>query len=185
MSKPTPGGPNAVGVSSNAPPTVNPIGNRSLTLGQTLSLTVTASDPDLPPQTLSFALQSGFPAGASIDASSGLFTWTPTPAQAPSTNTITVRVTDSGVPPATGTGPFTVVVATPPKARISIDGSGHVSLVFGTLATKTYRVEYKDFLGAASWTPLGQPVVDSGDSLTVPDTIGSRPQRFYRIVQVN
>ena len=96
-----------------------------------------------------------------------------------------MRVTDSGVPPATGTGPFTVVVATPPKASISIDASGHVSLVFGTLASKTYRVEYKDFLGAASWTPLGQPVVASGDSLTVPDTIGSRPQRFYRIVQVN
>ena len=76
-------------------------------------------------------------------------------------------------------------MGTPPKARITVDGSGRVSLVFGTLAHKTYRIDFKDSLSAASWTPLGPPLVASGDSLTVPDDLSGRPQRFYRIVQVD
>jgi hypothetical protein len=58
----------------------------------TLVVTNTATDPDLPANTLTFSLEPGAPAGASINASNGVFTWTPTEAQGPSTNTITVRV---------------------------------------------------------------------------------------------
>src|SRR5204862_900819 len=50
------------------------------------------------------------PSGASINASSGVFTWTPTEAQGPSTNTVTARVTDNGSPPLSDTRNFTVVV---------------------------------------------------------------------------
>ena len=184
MTTPTPRGPNTLGL-GNTPPTVNPIGNRSLTLGQTLSFTVTATDPDRPAQSLSFVLAPGFPGGASINATSGLFSWTPSETQAPSTNSFTVRVTDNGVPPASGTGSFTVIVGAPPKARITIDGHGGVSLVFGTLAQKSYRIDYKESLSAPSWTPLGPAVVANGDSLTVPDNLSGHPQRFYRIVQVD
>src|SRR5207247_10980677 len=133
MTTPTPRGTNTIGSVNPHAPSIDPIANRSVTLGQTLSFTVTATDPDVPPQTLTFSLDAGAPLGTSINPSSGLFTWTPAPAQAPATNTIVVRVTDSGVPPSSATRAFTVIVATPPKARISTDGNGHVSLVFGTL----------------------------------------------------
>ena len=54
-----------------------------------------ASDPGAPPQTLTFSLQGTVPAGAAIDGSTGVFTWTPTEAQGPSgPHTFTVRVSD-------------------------------------------------------------------------------------------
>ena len=52
----------------------------------------------------------GAPAGASIDASTGLFTWTPTEAQGPGAYTFTVRVTDTGTPPLSDERQVTVTV---------------------------------------------------------------------------
>ena len=56
-----------------------------------LTFTASATDTDQPPQTLTFSLGAGAPTGASI-TTGGVFTWTPTAAQAPSTNTISVIV---------------------------------------------------------------------------------------------
>ncbi len=67
--------------------------------GQTLSFYLQASDADLPPQTLVYGLGAGAPAGATVNPATGLFSWTPTAGQAPSTNLITVTVTDTGTPP--------------------------------------------------------------------------------------
>src|SRR5439155_1699563 len=46
----------------------------------------------------------------SLNPSSGVLTWTPTEAQGPSTNLITVRVSDNGAPESSDTRSFTVVV---------------------------------------------------------------------------
>lgn len=183
MTTPTPRGPNTIGL-GNAAPSVNPIGNRIVTLGQTLTLTAAATDPDFPSQALSFSLDAGAPAGASINAASGQFTWTPSPLQAPGTNTVTVRATDNGVPPLSGTRSFVVTVLLPPKAVISSSG-GQVSLGFGTLSGKNYQIEYKDSLNQPQWFPLGNPIQANADTLTVPDNLGANPQRFYRIVQLD
>ena len=55
-------------------------------------------DADLPANTLSFSLDAGAPAGATITPA-GAFSWTPTEAQGPGVYSITVRVTDNGTPP--------------------------------------------------------------------------------------
>jgi VCBS repeat-containing protein len=52
-----------------------------------------ASDPDAPVQTLTFALI-GAPAGATIDAASGIFNWTPTEADGPGDYNFSVRISD-------------------------------------------------------------------------------------------
>jgi len=65
--------------------------------GETVTFTATAEDDDLPADTLTFSLQGTPPAGATIDPVTGAFSWTPT--NTISTNVITVRVTDNGVPP--------------------------------------------------------------------------------------
>ena len=78
--------------------------------GATLTLTNTATDPDNPPQYLTFSLDPGAPTNAVIDPDSGIFTWAPSPEQSPGTNIITVRVTDDGSPPASGVASFTVRV---------------------------------------------------------------------------
>src|SRR5262249_21036580 len=62
----------------------------------------TATDADLPPNPLTFSLvpvdvDHPVPAGASIDATSGVFTWTPSESQGPGTYTFKVRVSDGSL----------------------------------------------------------------------------------------
>src|SRR5439155_24516278 len=54
----------------------------------------TATDSDSPAQTLTFSLAGTPPAGATINASSGVFSWTPTEAQGPGSYPFSVRVSD-------------------------------------------------------------------------------------------
>ena len=50
----------------NVPPVLNSIGSQSIDEGSPLTFTATATDPDLPANSLTFTLDSGAPAGASI-----------------------------------------------------------------------------------------------------------------------
>ena len=77
----------------NTPPVLTYIGSKSVNELDTLSFTATATDPDVPPQTLTFSLGSGAPSGASI-TSGGYFTWTPTEAQGPGSYNINITVSD-------------------------------------------------------------------------------------------
>src|SRR5205807_6095837 len=82
----------------NTAPTLAPISNKFVHQGETVSFTASATDSDVPMQTLTFSLDPGAPAAANINASSGLFTWPTTGVPAPATNVVTVRVTDNGSP---------------------------------------------------------------------------------------
>src|SRR6185436_9169121 len=73
-----------------------------------LSVTNTASDSDLPANTLTYALVVA-PTNAVISAA-GIITWTSAEDQGPSTNTFTTVVTDDGSPALSATNSFTVVV---------------------------------------------------------------------------
>src|SRR4029078_1752248 len=57
------------------------------------TFTATATDSDVPAQTLTFSLV-GAPAGATVDGKTGAFSWTPTEAQGPGSYPFTVRVSD-------------------------------------------------------------------------------------------
>lgn len=94
--------------SANTAPTLNAIGNKAVNEGSALTFTASASDTDTPTQTLTFSLV-GAPAGATINSSSGAFSWTPTdgPAQ---TATFTVKVTDNGSTPLSDEESITVTV---------------------------------------------------------------------------
>ena len=96
----------------NTPPVLTVIPNRTVYANTLLSFTASATDTDQPPQTLTFTLGPGAPAGATL-ATNGIFAWTPAAAQAPSTNSITVTVTDNGVPALSSSQSFTVVVYSP------------------------------------------------------------------------
>ena len=73
-----------------------------------MTFTATASDVDLPPDTLTFTL-SGAPAGAVI-TSGGVFTWTPTEVQGPGVYVFDVVVTDDGTPNLNDSETITVTV---------------------------------------------------------------------------
>jgi hypothetical protein len=78
----------------NVAPVLGSIGNKTINEGSALTFTATATDHDEPANTLTFSLI-GAPAGATINASTGAFSWTPTDGPAQSTS-FTVRVTDDG-----------------------------------------------------------------------------------------
>jgi CotH protein/lamin tail-like protein/Ig-like domain-containing protein len=182
MTTTTPGTNNVVDGVNNTPPVLAPIANKYVTLGQSLSFTASASDSDIPAQTLTYSLIN-FPAGATIGSANGLFIWTPTPGQTPSTNAVTVRVQDNGVPALSDSETFTVYVVSPPRVSLSKVG-GQVTLTFGAENGQQYQVEFTDTLGD-EWQSLGDPVTATGLSITVNDTVGAQPQRFYRIRLVN
>src|SRR4030095_152032 len=61
--------------------------------GTQLLFTATASDAD--GGVLTFSLDPGAPAGAAINPTTGVFSWTPTEADGGSARNVTIRVTDS------------------------------------------------------------------------------------------
>ena len=79
-------------VEVNIPPTLNPIGDQEVDEETQLTFTATATDPDIPTQTLTFSLD-GEPTGATI-TTNGIFTWTPTESQGPNTYTLDIIVSD-------------------------------------------------------------------------------------------
>ena len=94
--------------------------NQSVAEGTLVAVTASATDADLPAQTLTYSLVTA-PMGATIGATTGVFAWTPGEADGPGTHPVTIRVTDSGG--ATAETSFTITVtegnAAPVLAAIS------------------------------------------------------------------
>jgi hypothetical protein len=92
----------------NLPPVVAPVAPKNANVGTQLSFTVVATDPDIPANRLAYSLGAGAPRVARIDPTNGVFTWTPTPEYASTTVSITVRVSDDGLPSLLATAAFEV-----------------------------------------------------------------------------
>src|SRR5437867_1572693 len=95
----------------NTAPELAPIADQSVAEGSLLQLTASATDADVPANVLSFSLDAGAPAGAAIDATTGVFSWTPSEAQGPGDYSVTVRVADSGTPALSASRTFAIHVA--------------------------------------------------------------------------
>ncbi len=67
-----------------------------VTPGETVEYGAAADDDDLPADTLTYSFTGTPPAGATLVATNGFFSWTPTVANG--TNYVVIRVTDSGTP---------------------------------------------------------------------------------------
>lgn len=101
----------------NDPVAADPVANQTTQWGDLLSVPLTGSDGDDPPDPLSWSLVSG-PAGASV-ATSGTFLWTPTQNQL-GAHPVTVQVSDGE---STAQRSFTVTV-TRRATVVAYDGSG-------------------------------------------------------------
>ena len=110
---------------TNQPPTLAAISNRTVNAGTTLTVTNVAGDPD--GDQLTFSLGAGAATNAIINATNGVFSWTPMQAQA-GTNFFSVIVTDNGSPPLSTTQTFAVTVIatnTPPTLAPIVDRTIH------------------------------------------------------------
>ncbi len=94
--------------SANQAPFFINLVNRSVRELSAVNFRLIGRDLDQPAQRLTYALVSG-PTGLLV-SDVGVVTWTPTEEQGPSTNTVTVRVTDNGTPSLSTTNSFTLFV---------------------------------------------------------------------------
>lgn len=159
----------------NTAPTLTPIPNWVLAVGQSIVFTNNATDAELATQTLSYSLASGSPPNMHLDAATGVFSWRPTRNQAPGNYSVTVTVTDDGVPPLSDSRTFTIEVSDFAEVAVGqtavIPGdTGRVALSLQSTAGITNLffdleiphqllsdlelLDTSSVVGAASWTSL-------------------------------
>lgn len=178
---------NLVVFETNAPPVLAFINDQNATPGTQLIVNASATDPDLPTNTLSYSLSPGAPTGVTINPNTGVFTWTPATNQAPATNLVTVRVTDNGSPVLSDAKSFTIFVASTAPLRVtsvSMASNGALSLAWDSQSGKLYEVQYKDNLTVTNWSILGTYPATGSTTRATNNTAGA-PQRYYRINQTN
>lgn len=116
----------------NFPTMLASIADRSVSEGSLLTLTAVATDPDAPPQMLTFSLDAAsLAAGSTIDAKTGVVQWTPTDGPTDSRN-ITVFVTDDAIPPQTVSQSFKVNVSNV-EPIVTVPGGDGIINNFDTL----------------------------------------------------
>jgi hypothetical protein len=151
--------------------------------GQTLTVTNSATNSVFPNSTFTFALLSD-PTNIFLNTSNGVLTWTPAIAQTPSTNTISVEVTDNNVPPLNTTNSFVVQVLLPPSLNIAASAqpsNDSFQLTFSTGSNTTWQIEASTNL--SSWLPLSTNTVGTSGTILFTDLLATNyPWRFYRAV---
>ncbi len=173
---------------SNEPPVLAPIADYSIHAGMTLTLTNSATDPDIPTNTLTFQVYPG-PAGASVDPTNGIFTWTPDNSFAGTTNSVTIVVTDDNpwavnAQQLSDAKTFQVYVAPPLMLSGTVLSNDALTLTWGSISGTTYRVQYDTQLGDSNWIDLPPDVTATSSTSSQTDTNLTDMQRFYRVLVV-
>jgi hypothetical protein len=168
----------------NAAPEIAAVPPQTASVGAALTVQFTATDPDLPVQTLSFALSGGASLGATIDAASGLFVWKPSAAHANSTNSFEVTVSDSGAPARQAAAVLQVVVGAAPNAEPPVASArisrGSCLLSWSAEPGRSYRVWAREQIGSGGWMQMGE-VTATGPAAAFSDPSPLGARRFYRI----
>jgi Cellulase (glycosyl hydrolase family 5)/Fibronectin type III domain len=164
----------------NMPPTLSPIANQTVNVGQTVAVTASAMDTDQPPQTLAFALLAGA-ANATLNTNSGAFSFRPLLTQANSTNSFTLTVADNGTPSLSATQSFSVVVnplSAPGISNISIAG-GQFSFKVNGQSGPDYAIETSTNL--TQWASVFITNSPGLPFVWMDTNSPAAPQLFYRI----
>jgi hypothetical protein len=169
----------------NTPPDLNPVADQTVALGNTLQITLSATDADQPANTITFDFSGSTPTGMSLDPGSGELSWTPAESDLNSTNLITVRASDNGSPSLNASTSFRVVVPAvdvPVLDSPLLNPDGSIMLRWSTQATGAYRLESTLDLSAPTWNTVTN-LTASGTSLQVSLPARPEPQMFYRVVR--
>ncbi len=164
---------------TNTAPTLAPIANQTVNVGQTVAFTANATDTNQPPQTLTFTLLAGA-TNATLNSSSGVFSFRPLVTQANSTNSFTLKVSDNGTPSLSATQSFAVVVnplIAPTVSNVSVAG-GQFSFNISGQSGPDYAIETSTNL--TQWSNI---FITNSPALPFnwTDTNSAVPMRFYRI----
>ena len=165
-------------LSPNTPPTLASIHNQTIGAGIMLSITNTATDSDIPAQSLTYSLSTA-PNGATIDPVSGVLTWRPLVTQANTVNPFTVRVTDNGSPALSASQSFVVTVTNLPQPALG------VQVQDGSFALRIEGANGPDYQIQASTNLVDWDVIFSTNAPAMPffwtDSPSSSPSKFFRV----
>jgi len=149
--------------------------------GVTLLITNSATDVDVPAQTLTFVAVSPLPDNATIAPATGVFSWRPLVSQANTTNVIQIKVTDNGQPNLSATNNFKVVVSpvsVPMVSSIAANGSAIQLTVNGpsgpdyTLLRSTNLID---------WEPVATLTSPPSPVTLVDTNYPAGPAQYYRV----
>ena len=163
------------------PPILTVPTNQTIYIGQTFTVTNSATNTVLPNAIYTFKLPS--PSTNVWITTNGVLAWTNT-AVPPGTNLVSVKVTDNSVPPLSATNSFKVrVTPFPPVLIVSnlLASSHSFQFSFYTLSNTTWRIDASTNL--LNWLPLLTNTADSSGTILFTDLLATNyPWRFYRAV---
>ena len=171
-------------VSNPPPPVLTVPTTKTIYAGQTLIVANFATNSVFPTCMFTFGISSA-PANVSINSTSGILTWTNTASAAPSTNIVTVTVSDNNSPPLGATNNFKVIIKlpNPPKLTNSISFTNGFQFTLNTISNTTWRIEASTNLTTANWLPIFTNLAGPSGTLQFTDLLATNfARRFYRAV---
>jgi hypothetical protein len=162
-------------------PTLAPISNQTVNVGQVISFTAAGSDND-PTRTLTYSL-SGAPSGATINAANGAFHWRPGVIDANTTNSISVELAANSTPAATVSQTFTITVnaLTPVNLGMLATAGGQAQIQVSGPVGPDYILQASALLSPGSWAGLLTNTPTSAPFTLTDTNAPSFSKRFYRI----
>ena len=167
---------------SNLPPIIAPVPDQIIYVLTPLTITNSASDTNLPVQTLAFSLNTNAPAGAVIDPASGIFYWTPDITYTNTTNALNVIVTDNGLPPLSATNSFSIIVAPPPVIQGLAISNNMVTVTWSAMPGQGYRLQFKNHFADTNWTDVPGDMWPSNTPAITTNAFDITQPRFYRVM---
>jgi DNA-binding beta-propeller fold protein YncE len=169
----------AMSIPGNTAPAIEPIFDRTIPVTEPFALTVAASDPDIPAQTIVYSSMSALP-GSAIDERSGQFIFTPQPDQLGDTLKFTILAHDNGFPPLTNSAIFEVTVAPVLEISRASSNSTLVRLSWISKPLQQYRLETTATLSKPDWTTFAELIADS-DRTTVETNLSGNNLKYIRL----
>jgi hypothetical protein len=168
----------------NSSPVLPEQNDLTVDVWSTMVVTNTGSDADLPANGLLYELFDA-PAGATIDGN-GVISWTPGSVQGDTTNRFTTVVSDDGIPSLITTNWFFVMVnpapiIPSPVIESVVVSDGIATITWSAVSNQTYRLQYNEDIGLATWTDVLPDILASGPGATATNAVGVSTQRFYRV----
>ena len=167
-------------LAANTAPTLAPISNQTVNVGQTVAFTASATDTDQPPQTLTFSLLSA-PASATLNTNTGAFSWRPSVSNANTVNPISLMVADSGSPSLSATQSFTITVnpLTLPTVSSVVWNNGQLGFQVSGQTGPDYAVQASaDLMNWSTLLITNSPPMPFSWTDT---NVGTLPAQFFRI----
>jgi hyaluronate lyase len=163
---------------NNNSPVLTSVPNQTAVRNAVVSFTASAADVD--GHALTYSLDAGAPAGASVHLTSGAFSWAIPESQPFGPQTVTLRVTDSGSPMMTDAQTFVITVLTNPALSYARSAEGAV-FSWPESAGSAQLYGATNLAPPVSWTWVtNAPVLSNGQWRVVIPTPTNAAQ-FYRL----